>query len=322
MTSLKDPAALIDLDVRPSLDRVEQLLRMTVASDQPLVHEAALHLISAGGKRFRPMLAVLASYTGDPEDQRVVACAAAIELTHLATLYHDDVIDATSVRRGVPTVNAVYGDPIAVLSGDFLFARAASLAADLGSYVTKRLADTIATVCEGVIIEAGWMGRRDVPADGYLDVIRRKTASLIATSCHLGGWIAGAPPETVAALTVFGEALGMAFQLADDILDIAGYEAESGKTPGTDLRAGVLTLPALRTLDGTVEGASELTAALDAEDIDAALAILRTNGALELARSAVGGWQDRAVRALEGIPAGPGRESLAQMVAFTGSRTA
>lgn len=322
MTSLKDPASLIDLDVRPALERVEEVLRRTVSSDQPLVHEAALHLIAAGGKRFRPMLAVLASHAGDPSDARVLSCAAAIELTHLATLYHDDVIDATSIRRGVPTVNAVYGDPIAVLSGDFLFARAAGLAADLGPYVTKRLADTIATVCEGVIIEAGWMGRRDIPAQGYLDVIARKTASLIATSCHLGAWIAGADPAAVAALTEFGEALGMAFQLADDILDIDGYEAESGKTPGTDLRAGVLTLPALRTLDGTVPGAAALTAALDAGDIDAALEVLRGNGALDLARAAVGEWQERALRALDGAPAGPGRDALAKMVAFTGSRTA
>lgn len=322
MTSLKDPASLIDIDVRPSLERVEEVLRRTVASDQPLVHEAALHLIAAGGKRFRPMLAILSSFAGDESDPRVIDCAAAIELTHLATLYHDDVIDATSIRRGVPTVNAVYGDPIAVLSGDFLFARAAGLAADLGPYVTKRLADTIATVCEGVIIEAGWMGRRDVPAEGYLDVIGRKTASLIATSCHLGGWIAGAPPETVSALTDFGQALGMAFQLADDILDIDGYEAESGKTPGTDLRAGVLTLPALRTLDGTVPGADALTEALDAADIEAALALLRSNGALDLARTAVTGWQDRAVAALDAVPAGQGRDALSAMVAFTGSRTA
>src|SRR5207244_4956511 len=144
MADARDPTAVVDLDLRDELERVEALLREAVASGQPLVQEAAAHLLKAGGKRFRPMLVLLCGHLGDPADERLVPCAAAIELTHLATLYHDDVIDETSVRRGVPTVNVRYGNSVAVLTGDFLLARASGLAADLGSYVSRRRPGTVA----------------------------------------------------------------------------------------------------------------------------------------------------------------------------------
>ena len=322
MSSLRDPVAILELDIRAELERVEAMLHEVIRSDQSMVQEAAAYLINAGGKRFRPMLTLLSSHTGDPQDPRLIACAAAIELTHLATLYHDDVIDETTVRRGVPTVNVRYGNSVAVLTGDFLLARASGLAADLGPYVSRRLADTIAELCEGQIMETAAVGSFDVTTDHYLDVIGRKTASLIATSCRLGAWLAGASPEIVSAITDYGVALGMAFQLSDDVLDIAGDEQESGKRPGTDLREGVLTLPALETLAGRAPGADELRAALEAKDADAALALLRENGSIERARGAVTEWQDRARAALRPVPAGTAREALEQLVGFIGERTA
>jgi len=320
--SLRDPVAILELDIRADLERVEAMLHDIIRSDQSIVQEAAAYLIDAGGKRFRPMLTLLAGHTGDPTDQRLIPCAAAIELTHLATLYHDDVIDETTMRRGVPTVNVRFGNSVAVLTGDFLLARASGLAADLGAYVSRRLADTIAELCEGQIMETGSAGSLDTTPAHYLDVIGRKTASLIATSCHLGAWLAGAAPRVVSAITDYGNALGMAFQLSDDILDIAGEEQESGKTPGTDLREGVLTLPALETLAGRARGAEDLRRALDAQDVEAALTVLRSNGSVEIARAAVADWQSRAVRALEPIPVSPARDALEQLVGFIGERTA
>ena len=322
MASLRDPVAILELDIRADLERVETVLHETITSDQTMVHEAARYLIDAGGKRFRPMLTLLAGYTGDPKDERLIACAAAIELTHLATLYHDDVIDETTMRRGVPTVNVRYGNSVAVLTGDFLLARASGLAADLGAYVSRRLADTIAELCEGQIMETAAAGSLDVAADHYLDVIGRKTASLIATSCHLGAWLAGASPQIVEAITSYGIALGMAFQLSDDILDVTGEEQESGKTPGTDLREGVLTQPALETLGGRAPGGDDLRRALEAKDAEAALTILRENGSVELARAAVEDWQGRARAALRPLDQGSAREALEQLIAFISARTA
>jgi geranylgeranyl pyrophosphate synthase len=322
MASLRDPVAMLELDIRSDLERVEAMLHDVIRSDQSMVQEAAAYLINAGGKRFRPMLTLLAGHAGDPTDPRLISCAAAIELTHLATLYHDDVIDETTVRRGVPTVNVRYGNSVAVLTGDFLLARASGLAADLGPYVSRRLADTIAELCEGQIMETASAGSLDAPPEHYLDVIGRKTASLIATSCHLGAWLAGATPPVVSAITAYGTALGMAFQLSDDILDIAGEERESGKTPGTDLREGVLTLPVLETLAGRAQGIDDLRRALEAQDIDAALVVLRSNGSVEIARAAVADWQSRALRALDPLPVGPARKALEHLVGFISDRSA
>ena len=320
MASAPQPDAAMDLDLAAELERVEGVLLENVASDQPMVAEAASYLARAGGKRLRPMLTLLSSGLGDPKDPRIVPCAAAIELTHLASLYHDDVIDETAVRRGVATANERYDNSVAILTGDFLFARASGLAADLGSYVSRRLADTIAELCEGQIMETEIAGRMDTSTDRYLDVIERKTASLIATSCHLGSWLSGADEAIVDAVSEYGRALGIAFQLADDILDVDADEADSGKVPGTDLREGVLTMPALETLAGAVAGADDLRAALDAGDIDRALEILRTNGSLDRARASVASWQERATAALDRVPSTPARDALTGVVAFVGER--
>jgi heptaprenyl diphosphate synthase len=317
----RDPTTVVDIDVRADLDRVEQTLRDAVDSSEPFVREAASHLLGAGGKRFRPMLVLLSGQLGDPTDPRLVPCAAAIELTHLATLYHDDVIDEATVRRGVPSANTRYDNTVAILTGDYLFARSSSLAAGLGTYVSRVLADTIAALCEGQIMESEHSGTDSQTAERYLAVVDRKTAALLATSCHLGAWLAGAPPEVVAAATEFGRALGIAFQLSDDVLDIAGREEESGKVPGTDLREGVWTLPVLETFAGRADGADRLRDALREGDVAVALDILRANGSVDRALDAVGDWARRARDALDPVPEGAARTALEQLAAFLIDRT-
>jgi heptaprenyl diphosphate synthase len=317
MTS--DVLSAITLDIRADLARVEEQLREAIASAETMVREPALHLLEAGGKRFRPMLVLLSGHLGDASDPRLVPCAVAIELTHLATLYHDDVIDEANVRRGVPSVNAQFGNRIAILAGDYLFARSSGIAADLGPIVSRILADTIAELCEGQIMESEGSGRE--PSEHYLAVIDRKTAALIATSCRLGAWLARAPDDAVEAAQAYGRALGMAFQLSDDVLDISGRTEDSGKVPGTDLREGVHTLPVLETLAGRAPGADDLRRALADDEVDRALALLRENGSISLARQTVEAWAQRAKAALEPVPAGPGRDPLEQLADFVVDRT-
>ena len=321
MSDTRDPTAVVDLDVRAELEQVEKLLRGAVASSEPLVHEAAGHLLAAGGKRFRPMLVLLCGHLGDAADPRIVPCAAAIELTHLATLYHDDVMDESAVRRGGPSANARFDNTVAILTGDFLFARSSGIAADLGTHVSRVLADTIAELCEGQIMESEHARTDDQTLERYLAVIDRKTAALLATSCHLGAWLAGAPPEQVAGVTGFGRALGVAFQLSDDVIDIASREDESGKVPGTDLREGIWTMPVLSTLSGDVDGGPALRGALAGDDVGAALDLLRSNGSIELALRTVAEWADRAKSALAPIPAGPARTALERLADFLIDRT-
>ena len=321
MGTSRDPTAVVDLDVRAAMEKVEALLHDSVTSTEPLVREAAAHLLTAGGKRFRPMLVLLCGHLGDPNDDRLVKCAAAIELTHLATLYHDDVMDEASVRRGAQSANARYDNTVAILTGDFLFARSSGIAADLGTYVSRVLADTISVLCEGQIMESEHrLGDRQ-RLERYLAIVLRKTAALLATSCHLGAWLAGAPEDQVAAVTEFGSSLGVAFQLSDDIIDIASVEEQSGKVPGTDLREGVWTLPVFETMAGRVSGAEDLSLLLTGGDIEGALALLRGNGSIDLALKTVADWAERARTALAPIPPGPARTALEQLAAFLTERT-
>jgi heptaprenyl diphosphate synthase len=322
MRGAPDVAGLVEIDLRTDLERVEAALQRAVDSSQPLVRQAARHLLAAGGKRFRPMLALLCARLGEPSDPRVIPCAVALELTHVATLYHDDVIDEATLRRGAPSANARFDNTVAVLAGDYLFARASGIAAELGPYVSRMLADTIAEVCEGQIMECEGAGSDRQSLERYLVVVERKTAALLATSCHLGAWLAGAPEAAVRAVTAFGRAFGVAFQLSDDVLDVTAREEESGKRPGTDLREGVWTLPVLLTLEGRAPGEEELRSALAAGDVEAALAVLRANGSCDLALAEAAAWAGRAKRALGPVPAGPVRTALERLADFLPRRGA
>src|SRR5881396_2051195 len=199
----------LESEIAARLDRVEEELEKAVAADSDLLSATARYLLQAGGKRFRPMLVLLAGYFGDPADPRLIPGSVAIELTHLATLYHDDVIDESADRRGQPSANARYDNTVAILTGDYLFARASEISSELGTDVSRLLARTIATVCDGQIREVGMAGRLDQTEAGYMETIKRKTAALIATSCRLGAMLSEAAPAHVDVLERFGEALGI-----------------------------------------------------------------------------------------------------------------
>ncbi len=211
-----------------------------VVSRTRYVTEAASHLLAAGGKRFRPLLVLLAAEAGPrPESPEVIDAACVVELTHVGSLYHDDVMDEAALRRGADSANARWDNHVAILTGDFLFAKSSELTAGLGPEAVRIQAETFARLVEGQILETVPPGEGEDPLAHYLDVVAGKTGSLIATSARYGARFGGAPAAVEEALTAYGEIVGSAFQLSDDILDIASDTDESGKTPGTDLREGV-----------------------------------------------------------------------------------
>ncbi|MFI0710997.1 polyprenyl synthetase family protein [Streptomyces inhibens] len=316
--SVRDQA--LEADVQAGLAAVEEGLLEATKSDVPFITEAAQHLVRAGGKRFRPLLAMLAAQFGDPYSPGVVPSAVVVELTHLATLYHDDVMDEADVRRGVASANARWGNSVAVLTGDFLFARASHILADLGPEAVRIQAEAFERLVTGQILEtAGPRDGRD-PVDHYLDVLAGKTGSLVAVACRFGAMMSGAEEATVNILTQYGERLGTAFQLADDVLDIASDSHESGKTPGTDLREGIPTLPVLRlraraeSSAGTPEDRAlcELLAGDLTDDSRhaEALAGLRAHPALEEARRDTVRYAEEARTTLAPLPSCMAKEAL------------
>jgi heptaprenyl diphosphate synthase len=316
--------------VREVLDRVETLLRQIVISADPVLTEVSQHLVEAGGKRFRPLLVALcADLAGQPLGEGVVESAVVVELTHLATLYHDDVMDDAPVRRGAESANARWTNSIAILTGDYLFARAAELAASLGPQAVAIQARTFIRLVQGQIAETVGPRAAD-PIEHHLYVIAEKTGSLIGTSARFGALFGGAPAPVVADLAEYGEIIGSAFQLSDDLLDIASVSAQSGKMPGTDLRAGVPTLPVLYALtDDTADAGSvrlrEILAdgpLTDDAMVAEALELLRNSAALKRARETVRGHAERARGQLVGLPDGLARGALEALADFIADRTA
>jgi heptaprenyl diphosphate synthase len=319
----------LESGVAETLARVEERIRDAVESADPFVAEAARHLADAGGKRFRPTLVVLSGYFGEPVPDKIADAGAVMELTHLATLYHDDVMDEAPLRRGAPSANSRWGNSLAILVGDYLFARAAELAANLGTEAVRLQARTFARLVHGQIAET--IGPRDAnPIEHHLTVLAEKTGSLIATSSRLGAMVSGVAEPSLDALSEYGETIGMAFQLSDDLLDIASDALQSGKTPGTDLREGVLTLPMLYALadEDASPDAIRLRAILSAGPVtdDAlhaeALSLLRDSAALKRARQAVRGYADRAREALTVLPDVPARAALAALCDTVADRSA
>jgi heptaprenyl diphosphate synthase len=321
---MEAPDPVLEQELRSRLNDVEAALEKWVRSDTDFVTEAASYLVAAGGKRFRPLLVLLSGYFGDGTDPRLIDGATAIELTHVATLYHDDVIDEAETRHGVPSVNARWDNTVAILTGDFLFAKASEISADLGAEVTRLLARTIATVCDGQIREVAISGSTDQTEDAYMEIIRRKTASLIATSCRLGGMLSDASPDTTDVLDDFGMSLGLGFQLSDDIMDVISTEAELRKAPGQDMREGVYTLPVLYALqDG--QRANELAQLLadgppSGERVQRALEIVRDDGSLARAREAVSHEVRRAKKLGEELEPGSARDALLHIAEFIAVR--
>ena len=316
----------LDLRVREGLVAVEELLRASARSEHPFIAETASHLVNAGGKRFRPLLTLLTAEFGDPAAPGVVEAAAVVELTHLATLYHDDVMDEATLRRGVPTANARWDNSVAILTGDFLFAKASQILADLGPEAVRLQAETFERLVTGQINEC--IGPKDGQAaiDHHLNVLMDKTGSLIATSARFGALLSGAPAPVVDALTRFGEVFGVAFQLSDDVLDIASESTQSGKTPGTDLREGVPTLPTLYALASTDPGSARLRDLLSApitddELVGEVLAALRVHPSIEQARDTVARYAEEARDLLVSLPENSAKETLLGLCDVVSSRT-
>jgi heptaprenyl diphosphate synthase len=296
--------------------RVEDALRASVQTRDDYLTEVASHLIVAGGKRLRPMITVVAAQVGgglgtDDSVQGGVAC----ELVHLGSLYHDDVMDEAATRRGVDTVNARWGNLQAILAGDFLLAKASEIAASLGTEVAALLARTIGRLCEGEIAQLRHTYDTTRSEASYLASIEGKTAALFATAARIGGIVAGFDRRRIEALTAYGLAYGMVFQIVDDMLDLTANEAQLGKPAGHDMVEGVYTLPVLRTLAAGGPPAAELTdllgKPLSAVERDKALSIVRSNNGLDEARAVAASYVQAARDACAALPESPATAALA-----------
>jgi heptaprenyl diphosphate synthase len=322
--------AALESRVRAGLERVEQALLDATQSEAPFVTAAAQHVMVAGGKRFRPLLVLLgAEFGADVTSDEVVKAAVVVELTHVATLHHDDVMDEAALRRGSSTANARWDNSVAILSGDWLFARASDLVADLGPEAVRIQARTFGRLVEGQIRETMGVGEGQDPLKHYLSVVADKTGSLIATSVLFGARYAGASEDVQESLRAFGEEIGVAFQLADDLLDIASESDQSGKTPGTDLREGVPTLPVLifrAQADPTDPTDARLLELLDSDLSDNArlsetLDLLRSHPSFRQAEDDVRRRAADARKLLSTLPEGPGREALDTLCDLVATRS-
>jgi heptaprenyl diphosphate synthase len=317
--STESPPALLKI-VEPQLLATEGYLLEVVTSDFPFVSVLAQHLVRAGGKRLRVALTFLASRFGDRDPTReedVRKLAAAIELTHLATLHHDDIIDEADKRHGVPSVNSNWTNTLAVLSGDYLFAKSSQLAAEVGGEVPRALAETIAALCEGQVKEIEAAFRTDRSPDDYLQVIERKTARLLSSASYLGARVGGAEVDLAEQLRSYGTAFGLAFQLVDDLLDLLGDEGVIGKPVGTDVKEGVYTLPLLHAMARRedvaemVRGRTELGVLVEA---------LHETGSFKYARGVAEEHAERAMEVAKGLPECAERECLEALVDFVVGR--
>ncbi|MGH3662339.1 MAG: polyprenyl synthetase family protein [Micromonosporaceae bacterium] len=317
----------LESSIRSSLTAIEERLHAGVESADPVVADAATHLATAGGKRFRPLLTLLAAQFGpNPTASEVLDAALVVELTHLATLYHDDVMDEAPVRRGAPSANSRWTNTVAILTGDYLFARASDIVAALGPEAVRIQARTFSRLVHGQIRETTGPRPGDDPIEHYRYVVAEKTASLIATAARFGGMFSGADPATVEALAKYGEKIGTAFQLSDDILDIASDSEDSGKTPGTDLREGIATLPVLYALAADDAAGRRLREIVDGPMTDdalvaEALGLLRGSEAIERARATLHSHADSARALLNDLPDRPARAALEGLCTFVVKRT-
>lgn len=316
MTLFPEELATLEAELSAGLVAVEDLLLAEIASDYALADVTARHLVEAGGKRFRPLLVLLAAQFGNPDSPGVIPAAVVVELTHLATLYHDDVMDEANVRRGAESANSRWGNTVAILSGDFLFARSSKILADLGPEAVRVQAQTFERLVIGQLRESVGPQEGEDAVEHHLQVLADKTGSLIAAAGRYGAMMSGVDPQTTDAIAEFGECIGVVFQLSDDLLDI---ESEvSGKTPGTDLREGIKTLPALLALQDETTSAElrELLSRPLPSDTDhqKALTLLRAHPAMNSARKVLEHWADRASTLLANLPDNQARLALSVLI--------
>jgi heptaprenyl diphosphate synthase len=318
--------------IEAGLIEVEDGLLSAVAFADDIANVTTRYLLEAGGKRIRPVLTLLTAQLGDGSNPAVITAAQAVEITHLASLYHDDVMDEAEMRRGVPSAQSVWGNSVAILTGDLLFARASKLVASLGEEAIRLQADTFERLCLGQLHETVGPRADEDPVAHYLRVLADKTGSLIAAAAQMGVIFSNAPKRFEAPVVAFGEKIGVAFQLIDDVIDLAEPDAETGKTPGTDLRSGVATLPLLflRRAARTDQGASDLLTRIERNvDVDgsdaelaAAIADLRAHAVTSETLDEARRWADEAVAALDPLPDGPVKLALTKFAEAVVERNA
>ena len=316
----------LERELIAGLNQVEALLSSHIQGDYPLLIETSRHLVEAGGKRFRPLITLLASHFGKGQSDQVIAAAVVCELTHVATLYHDDVMDEAKLRRGVTSANSRWSNTVAILTGDYLFSKASDLLADLGPEAVRLQAKTFERLVIGQIQETQGVKTGDDALKHYLKVVSDKTGSLIATSARFGAMLSGADREIVETLTKFGEKIGIAFQLADDVIDISSDASQSGKVPGTDLREGIPTLVTLQIMSSKRDEDQELKLLLQSpipeEKIAEVLIKLRQHNALKDAKSYLHNLSREAKQFLKPLPAIPARSALEGLCDAVIERTA
>ena len=329
MTSLGIPEISPEFEAQLSdgLSQVEDRLREQIVGKYPLVIETSRHLVDAGGKRLRPLLTLIASHYGDPNCSQVIDAAVVCELTHLGTLYHDDVMDEAPLRRGVMSANTRWTNSVAILTGDYLFAKVSDLLADMGAEAVRLQARTFERLVIGQIMETQGPSAGVDALEHYLNVVADKTGSLIATSARFGALLSGAPRDIMQTLTTFGEKMGVAFQLADDVIDISSESFESGKTPGTDLREGIPTLVTLNVMKSHDSADAELRHLLsgpieDEATVAQVLRELRTHKALDESRSQLVSIAKEARAALGPLPVGAPTGALLSLCDAVIDRTA
>lgn len=316
-TSAEDRATAAAIE--QGLALVEEGLLREVAFADGIANVTSRYLLSAGGKRVRPLLTLLTAQLGDGATPEVLTAAEVVEITHLASLYHDDVMDEAEQRRGVPTAQEVWGNSVAILTGDLLFARASKLIGSLGSRAVELQADTFERLVLGQLHETMGPQAGDDPIEHYLSVLADKTGSLIAAAARLGVFFSNAPREYEAPVVEFGERIGIAFQLVDDVLDLSPQAEETGKLAGTDLRAGVTTLPLLylRRRAADDRGSADLLARIEqgiaapgAPDLVDAIEALRAHDVTAVTLAESHRWAEEAVAALAPLPDGTVKRAL------------
>ena len=315
-------------EISEGLDQVEAGLLAEMSFADNLADVTSRYLLEAGGKRVRPVLTLLTAQLGSGNNPNIIKTAMAIEITHLASLYHDDVMDEAAMRRGVPSAQTVWGNSVAILTGDLLFARASKLVAGMGERTIRLQADTFERLCLGQLHETIGPRESDDPIAHYIQVLADKTGSLIAAAAEVGVLLSGAPEEYRLPVVTFGEKIGVAFQLVDDVIDLSSKTDETGKVAGTDLRAGVATLPLLYLREAALTDTAaaallerierdidpESPAANDA-DLTAAIAELRDHAVTARTLDEARRWADDAVAALDPLPKGPVKKALTRFAA-------
>jgi heptaprenyl diphosphate synthase len=307
----RDEVGSVLATIGPDLARIEEIIYDISSAATSFLTESTTYLTRAGGKRLRPALGIFGANFGSGANHNVDITAAAIEMTHLATLYHDDVIDEADKRRGVPSANETWGNKVAILAGDYLFARASWISAQVGGEVPAALADAIAQVVQGQVNELSSTYDATRSEEQYLATIGGKTASLLEVSVRLGARLAGCSDDEVQALKDFGWAFGYAFQVADDLLDLTASEQELGKPPGTDLRDGVYTLPVIYAVEADPSTAKLL--GTPSVDVDAFRDITFRTGGFDRAIAKAASYVDEALAALERTPPCEARSSLERL---------